>query len=270
MAGSSDFCNIEWAGEPCRIEYSWVGHSVGTRPLMVFLHEGLGSHAMWRDFPDTLCKELGWQGLVYSRPGYGRSTPRRKEVRWTSNFLERQAVEVLPSLLNTLGVSEACRDIWLFGHSDGGSIALLHAAAFPAKVAGVIVLAPHIMVEQMTVESIQKAREAFLSTNLRSRLARYHDDPDSAFWGWNDVWLSPDFRTWNIQAELTTIRCPVLAMQGVRDEYGSMEQIRGIQKAVPAAQLLEIESCGHSAHKDCPEHVIAKVKEFTARSALRS
>jgi pimeloyl-ACP methyl ester carboxylesterase len=246
------------AGKALRIEYEWVGPADNGAPVMVFLHEGLGSVAMWRDFPARLCEAAGVRGLVYSRPGYGRSTPRPEGERWLPDFMHRQAREVLPVLLRELGVQRP----WLFGHSDGGSIALLHAAAFPEAVRGAVVLAPHILVEEISVTSIAKAREAYLQTDLKQRLGRYHDDPDSAFWGWNDVWLSPAFRSWSIEEEIRTIRCPLLAMQGLDDEYGTLEQVRGIARRVPQTQLLEIPRCGHSPHKDQPEVVIEEVKRF--------
>ena len=168
-----------------------------------------------------------------------------------------QAREVLPALLAALGVTTRYR---LFGHSDGGTIALLHAAAFPDRVEGAIVLAPHIFVEDVSIRSIEQARGTYLHTDLRQRLARYHDDPDSAFWGWNDIWLDPAFRGWNIERELEAIRCPLLAIQGVDDEYGTLEQIRGIARRVPGTQLLELPRCGHSPHKDQPEAVIEAVR----------
>jgi pimeloyl-ACP methyl ester carboxylesterase len=250
------FATLEADGAPLRIEYQWVGGADG--PVMVFLHEGLGSVAMWRDFPGRLCDAAGLRGLVYSRPGYGRSTPRPPHEKWGPDFMHRQAREVLPALLRELGVDRP----WLFGHSDGGSIALLHAAAFPQALRGAVVLAPHILVEDISVASITKAREAYQQTDLPQRLARYHDDADSAFFGWNDVWLSPAFRHWNITEELRAIRCPVLAVQGLDDEYGTLEQIRGIARVVPHAQLLEIPQCGHSPHKDQPEAVIEAVARF--------
>ena len=244
---------LDWAGRPVRIEYQWVGSSERTAPVIVFLHEGLGSVAMWRDFPARLCAAAGARGLVYSRPGYGRSTPRPPGEQWPPDFMHRQARELLPALLHRLEV----RQPWLFGHSDGGSIALLYAAAFPQALQGAIVLAPHILVEEVSVASIAQAREAYRTTDLRARLARYHDDPDSAFWGWNDIWLAPAFRDWTIEAELAAIRCPLLAVQGVDDEYGTLEQIRGIARRVPQTQLLELPDCGHSPHKDQPDAVIA-------------
>jgi pimeloyl-ACP methyl ester carboxylesterase len=253
---------LDWAGRPVRIEYQWVGRAERTAPVIVFLHEGLGSVAMWRDFPAQLCEAAGARGLVYSRPGYGRSTPRTADEAWQPDFMHRQAREVLPALLRALDVERP----WLFGHSDGGSIALLYAAAFPDALQGAIVLAPHILVEEISVTSIAQAREAYRSTDLRARLARYHDDPDSAFWGWNDIWLAPAFRDWSIEGELAAIRCPLLAVQGLDDEYGTLEQVRGIARRVPQTQLLELPDCGHSPHKDQPEAVIAAVTAFLQRA----
>jgi pimeloyl-ACP methyl ester carboxylesterase len=252
------FASLTTGGAPLRIEYEWAGAAAEGAPVMVFLHEGLGSVAMWRDFPARLCDAAGVRGLVYSRPGYGRSSPRTEAEKWGPDFMHRQARDVLPALLRELGVARP----WLFGHSDGGSIALLYAAAFPEALRGAIVLAPHILVEDISVTSIAKARETYLGTDLRQRLGRYHDDADSAFWGWNDVWLSPAFRDWSIEEEIAAIRCPLLAIQGLDDEYGTLEQIRGIARRVPQAQLLEIPNCGHSPHKDQPEVVIEAVKRF--------
>lgn len=265
---ASQFVQLAPAGGPAvRIEYQWVGAEAPAAPLVVFLHEGLGSVAMWRDFPARLCQAVGARGLVYSRPGYGRSTPRPADEHWGPDFMHRQAHQVLPALLRALGVAAQRQRPWLFGHSDGGSIALLHAAAFPDAVRGAIVLAPHILVEDVSVRSIQQAREAYLATDLRQRLGRYHDDVESAFWGWNDIWLAPAFRDWAIADEIAAIRCPLLAIQGQDDEYGTLEQIRGIARRVPQTQLLELPRCGHSPHKDQPEAVIEAVKAFVIRGS---
>ena len=212
-------------------------------------------------FPRALCDALGVRGLVYSRPGYGRSTPRPPDERWGLDFMHRQATEVLPALLRALGIEER---IWLFGHSDGGSIALLHAARFPDAVAGLVVEAPHILVEECGLVSIRKAREAYVAGELKPRLARYHDDVDSAFFGWSDIWLDPAFPGWTIEDELGAIRCPVLAVQGLDDEYGTLEQIRGIVRRAPQTQLLEIADCGHSPHREQPELLLRAVQEFVA------
>lgn len=258
---------INWHNQTVHIEATWVGNAQPDAPLMVFLHEGLGSVSMWRGFPQQLCTALGWRGLVYSRPGYGSSTPRPAHEQWGPDFLHRQAREVLPALLAALGVDATRQPIWLLGHSDGGSAALLFAAHHPEQVAGVVVLAPHILVEDVSVSSIELARQAYIQTDLRQKLARHHDNPDSAFWGWNRVWLSPAFRDWNITAELATITAPVLAMQGLNDEYGSLEQIRGIARVLPATQLLELPGCGHSPHRDQPAAVVAAVLSFVHTQA---
>jgi pimeloyl-ACP methyl ester carboxylesterase len=250
------------AGAPVQVEYAWVGVANASAPLIVFLHEGLGSVAMWKDFPARLCARAGCRGLVYSRPGYGRSTPRQRHEAWAPDFMHRQAHEALPRLLDALGVDVATKPPWLFGHSDGGSIALLYAARFPGRVAGAVVLAPHILVEDVSVRSIALARTAYVEGNLKTRLANYHDDPESAFWGWNDAWLNPAFREWSIEAELGSIRCPLLAIQGVNDEYGSMEQIRGIARRHPDTALIELADCGHSPHRDQPEAVMIAVSKF--------
>ncbi|HEX7440846.1 MAG TPA: alpha/beta hydrolase [Caldimonas sp.] len=247
---------IDWRGRPLDLECEWVGAATSRIPVVVFLHEGLGSVAMWKDFPERFCSAHGLRGLVFSRHGYGRSTPRPADEEWPPDFMERQAREVLPALFAHLHVERP----WLFGHSDGASIALLHAAQFP--VSGVVAVAPHIFVEDLSIASIEAAREAYATTDLRERLARYHADPDSAFRGWNDAWLNPAFRTWNIEAELDRITCPVLAVQGEDDEYGTLEQIRGIARRLPKTRLLVLPKCGHSPHRDRPELLCREAGRF--------
>jgi pimeloyl-ACP methyl ester carboxylesterase len=251
------FIDIEWAGRPVRIEHAWVGEPGA--PLVVFLHEGLGSLALWKDFPQQLCQAAGLRGLVYSRPGYGRSTPRAPDETWGVDFMHRQAFEVLPALLRAIGVGEPYT---LFGHSDGGSIALLHAARFADQVSRCVVLAPHIFVEDLSVTSIEKARIAYEQGDLKKGLAKYHDSPDSAFYGWNGIWLNPAFRRWRIGTAVQALRCPVLAVQGLDDEYGTLEQIRGIQRLYPPTQLLELPACGHSPHRDQPAALTEAVATF--------
>jgi pimeloyl-ACP methyl ester carboxylesterase len=258
-AGASAFVDVAWRGRTVRIEHQWLSPERSGRPLVVFLHEGLGSVSMWRDFPQRLTDTLQCRGLMYSRPGYGRSTPRPREERWTPDFMHRQAHELLTALFTALGIDTAADKPWLLGHSDGGSIALLHAARFPQRVKGLIVLAPHILVEDVSITSITAARTAYETTDLRQRLARHHDDPDSAFWGWNHIWLDPAFRDWSIEGEIGAIDCPLLAIQGLDDEYGTLEQVRGIARRVPQTRLLELPNCGHSPHRDQPEAVVAAV-----------
>jgi len=176
--------------------------------------------------------------------------------------MHRQAYEVLPALLDALGVQ---RPVWLLGHSDGGSIALLHAARYPQRVAGLVLMAPHIFVEDISIRGIERARSEYKNGNLRAGLAKYHDAPDSPFWGWNDIWLSPSFRQWNITDEVRGIRCPILAIQGLDDAYGTLAQIRGIAECVQAATLLELPHCGHSPHRDQADAVIAAARHFLTK-----
>ncbi len=252
------FAHFDWAGRPVRVEYEWVGADEGA--VIVFLHEGLGSLSMWRDFPARLAATLGMRGLVYSRPGYGKSTPRGPGERWDVDFMHRQAREVLPKVLEATGAGG--EPIWIYGHSDGGSIGLLHAAMFPERVAGLVAAAPHVFVEEFSIASIEQARTAYLETDLRAKLARHHEDVDSAFWGWNDIWLHEPFRAWNIESELAAIRAPVLAIQGVGDEYGTMEQVHRIARCLPRAEFLELARCGHSPHRDQPDAVIEATVRF--------
>jgi pimeloyl-ACP methyl ester carboxylesterase len=228
---------------------------------LVFLHEGLGSVAGWRGFPRALCDRLQLPGLVYSRRGYGRSSPLGEARR--TDYLHREAWDVLPALLAHAGIERPL----LVGHSDGGSIALLYAARFdPLAIA---VMAPHVFVEDVTIDGIVEARAAWEQGRLREPLARMHADPDGAFFGWNDGWLNPAFRQWNIEAELPAIRCPVLAIQGTDDQYGTMEQLDRIARGVPTARLLKLEHCGHSPQRDQPDQVIAAIVELYATTVAQ-
>jgi pimeloyl-ACP methyl ester carboxylesterase len=261
-AARIEFADLAWRGRAVRVEYRWIAGAERQRPLIVFLHEGLGSVAMWRDFPDRLCAAAQARGLVWSRPGYGRSTPREAAECWEPDFMHRQAHEVMPALFGVLGMDTADDRPWLFGHSDGGSIALLHAAHFTGRLAGLVVMAPHIRVEPVSLASIERTRTAYREADLKARLARYHDDPDSAFWGWNEAWLNPSFKAWSIEDQIGTIDCPLLAVQGLGDEYGTLEQIRGIARRVPQTRLLELPDCGHSPHRDQPEQLIGETVSF--------
>lgn len=252
-----DPLHIDVAGRVLEIECAWVGVADSPHPVVVFLHEGLGSVSMWRDFPQAFCEANGLRGFVYSRPGYGRSTPRPRDEHWAPDFMHVQAHEVLTRVLAAAGIERP----WLLGHSDGGSIALLAAARM--DLPGIVVMAPHCFVEDVSVTSIAAARDAYETTDLRQRLAKHHADVDSAFRGWNDAWLSPAFRDWNIEAELATIRCPILAVQGIDDEYGTLRQIEAIRDALPGqTRLLAIPECGHSPHRDQPAAVIREAGAF--------
>lgn len=251
-------------GRSFDVEYAWMGAHDERAPVMVFLHEGLGSLSMWKGFPEALCAATGTRGLAYSRPGYGRSTPRDAGEKWPVDFMHFQAFSVLPAFLTALRVPPRP---WLFGHSDGGSIALLYASAFPDAAAGVIAVAPHLFVEDVSVRNIEAARVAYEAHDLRPRLARYHDDPDSAFFGWNDIWLDPAFRDWNIEDEVAAIRCPLLAVQGYDDEFGTMAQIDRLAARVPRTRLLKLADCGHSPHRDQPARLVEAVAAFVKDSA---
>jgi pimeloyl-ACP methyl ester carboxylesterase len=257
------FIDIPWRDRTIQLELDWVGDAQSPHPPVVFLHEGLGSVALWKDFPARCCRANGLRGLVYSRYGYGRSTPRPLDEPLTPDFMHYEADAVLPALLDRLGIHRP----WLFGHSDGASIALLHAARHGAQLSGVVVAAPHIMVEDIGLASVREAREAWLHGPLRARLAQYHQDVDSAFRGWNDIWLDPAFRDWDIRAEVANIAVPLLAIQGEGDEYGTLEQVRGIQRLAPHAQLLILPDCGHSPHRDQAARIIAEAGRFILRQA---
>jgi pimeloyl-ACP methyl ester carboxylesterase len=258
-----EFVDIDWAGRPVRIEHRWLRRSDRLRPLIVFLHEGLGSVSMWRDFPARLCDALGCRGLVYSRPGYGRSTPRAAEEAWGLDFMHRQAHEVLP----------ACCMRWASQANRPGCSATATAARSRCCMRRAMPRWPARWCWRRTSGSRTcrwpASRRRARPTAHRPAPAPdapYHDDPDSAFHGWNDIWLHPPFRHWSIEDEIGTITCPLLAVQGLDDEYGTLEQIRGIARRVPQTQLLELPACGHSPHKDQPEAVIDAARALLARA----
>ncbi len=242
-----------------RLEYESIDAGGSGRPTLVLLHEGLGSVAMWRDFPHRLAHAAAARVVVYSRHGYGHSDPLAapRSVR----YMHDEAQIVLPELLDALAI---VRPI-LVGHSDGGSIALIHAGGVRGDVAAVAAMAPHVHVEDVATASIAKAREAFGRTRMRARLARFHRDVDGAFRGWNDIWLADDFRAWNIEACLPRIACPVLAIQGEDDEYGTMDQLDRIARSAPDVRQLRLADCRHSPHRDQPQAVLDALARFVDR-----
>jgi pimeloyl-ACP methyl ester carboxylesterase len=246
-----------------RLEYERVP-GAGLAPTIVMLHEGLGSISMWRDFPRQVAEATGHKVLVYSRQGYGRSSPLEgpRPVR----FMHDEALLVLPEILDTLDVRRPI----LLGHSDGGSIALIHAGGSGREVSGLVLLAPHVMVEDISVASIAAARVAYAQADFRARLGRHHDDVDGAFRGWNDVWLRPEFGRWTIEEYLPRITCPVLAIQGEDDEYGTMEQVDRIARTVPGSQVLKLPGCGHSPHRDRADQVLEAIRGFVASTPRRT
>ena len=259
---------MDWrTGQPLRLsaggaslEARCFGPSPETAPTLVLLHEGLGSAGLWRDFPDRLAQATGWGTFAFSRQGYGASGP--CALPRPLDYMEREATRALPLVLDAIGLRRGV----LLGHSDGASIAALHAGTVPDhRVRGLVLLAPHVFVEAVSLRSIAAAREAYDRGELRARLARHHADPDAAFRGWCDAWLDPGFRAWDIRAALDYIRVPVLAIQGAEDEYGTPAQLAALA-AVPApveAHLLP--GCRHAPHLDRPDETIALVADFIAR-----
>ena len=228
-------------------------------PTLVFLHEGLGSVSMWRDFPQEAARATGCAAVVYSRYGNGQSDALR-EPR-AVDYMHVEALQTLPALLEELGVEEPI----LVGHSDGGSIALIYAAAHD-EVRGAVVMAPHVFVEDLSVESIARAKTAFETTDFPQRLGRHHADAEKTFRGWNDIWLHPDFRRWNIEDVLPRVHCPVLAIQGFDDPYGTMAQLEAIARQVGGPiELLRLAECRHSPHRDQPGVVLEAISRFVAR-----
>lgn len=243
-----------------RLEYRDYPASRDGQPTLLLLHEGLGSVAMWRHFPEKLAAATGCRVIVWSRAGYGGSQP-YAEARG-KRYMHREGEIMLPALLAELEVERPL----LVGHSDGGSIALIFAGAFPEVPVGIAVMAPHEFVEEETLAGIRAARTVWRDTDWPQKLARYHHDAPRVFSDWNDTWLSDEFRDWNIEAYLPKIRCPVLAIQGEDDEYATMRQIEVIAEQVAGAQLLKLADCGHSPQRDQESKILDALAAFAARA----
>jgi|SRR5688572_12161711 len=238
------------------LEVRWIE---GSEPTLVFLHEGLGSIGQWRDFPERVARATGCRALVYDRYGYGNSDV-LQEAKVGRKFMHDGALRELPELLKTLKIENPV----LIGHSDGASIALIHAGVHPVR--GMAVMAPHVFIEEICISSIRKAAKQFETTDLPERLGKYHRDARKTFHLWADAWLDPAFREWNIAAYLPRIKCPVLAIQGEDDEYGTMAQLDAIARQVSGpCELLKLRDCGHSPHRDQPEKVLHAVSGFIKR-----
>jgi pimeloyl-ACP methyl ester carboxylesterase len=244
------------------LEYLWIGEgSAGAGfPTLVFLHEGLGSIAQWREFPAQVAKATGCRALVYDRYGYGNSDILAGD-RAGMDFMHREALESLPEMLARLGIGNPI----LVGHSDGASIALIHAGA-GHPVRGIAAMAPHVFVEEHGLTSIRSLKNEFETTYLPERLDRYHRDARKSFYLWNDAWLEPAFKDWNLEEYLPRIRCPLLAIQGADDEYGSMAQLDALGKQVGGScELLKLSGCGHAPYRDQPEKVLHAVAGFIGK-----
>jgi pimeloyl-ACP methyl ester carboxylesterase len=242
-----------------RLEAYWHGRRGGRAPVLVFLHEGLGCAAMWRDFPARLSAATGCPALVYSRRGYGASDP--CDLPRPIDFMHIEAMQDLPALLTAAGVKAHI----LVGHSDGASIALIYAGHRPRPgLRGVITEAAHVFCETVTLDSIRDARRRYVDGDLRRRLRRYHGpNTDNAFWGWNRVWLDPTFTSWNIEPGLPAIGVPVLVLQGDRDPYGSLRQVSAIADQVGSRARVQIlTDCGHSPHREHPDRCLAVMADF--------
>ncbi|OAN52245.1 alpha/beta hydrolase [Paramagnetospirillum marisnigri] len=241
------------------LEYKWLHPRVAGRPSLVLLHEGLGCVAIWKGFPEKLAEATGCGIFVYSRRGYGKSSP--VPLPRPLTYMHHEGLDVLPRLLETLDLGP----VVLVGHSDGASISLIHAGGTPAPtVLGVVAMAPHVMNEEVCVASIRLAKTAYESGDLRARLiGLHHDNVDCAFWGWNGAWLDPDFMAWNLEEFLPGIRVPVMVIQGRDDEYGSAVQYDSIQaKCGGSVEVVLLDKCRHSPHKDQPDTTLAAIARF--------
>ena len=249
----------------CRLEVRQIAGSQHLAPL-IFLHEGLGSVSLWTqrgvDWPQALCQATGRAGVVFSRRGYGQSEPvaaGRNQLQ--PDYMHHEAWVMLPALLQQLKIQNPV----LIGHSDGATIALLYASRLP--VAGCVAMAPHVLVEDIALEAIAAAKLAFEATDttsggLRGRLTKHHADVDGAFWQWNDVWLSEGFRSFDIRVDCSRITAPLLLIQGLEDEYGTLLQLNEIARAAPHARQLRLANCGHSTQRDQPGKTIAAISDF--------
>ena len=232
-------------------------------PTIVMLHEGLGSIAHWKDFPCLLAEATGAGIFVYSRYGHGGSDA-LQEPRPVS-YMHHEAQVVLPEILQKAGIERPL----LLGHSDGASIAIIYAGTFPDSPAGLILEAPHVFVEEITVSSIAQARVQYQNTDLPQRLGRYHENVDSLFWGWNNIWLDPRFRNWNIDSFLDRVSCPVLVVQGRQDEYGTVHQMEAIERRIAGAAAVLLDGCKHAPHRDRSEATLSAICQFIGSLAAR-
>jgi pimeloyl-ACP methyl ester carboxylesterase len=233
---------------------------VGTQATLVLLHEGLGSVALWKDFPARLVERTGCPGIIYSRYGYGRSDPMQGPRG--VDYMHREALETLPELLAKLAI----RNPILIGHSDGASIAAIYAGAHAGPLIGAVLMAPHVFVEDITVASIAQAKARFETTDLATRLARYHQNPAATFLGWSDIWLHPAFRSWNIEEYLHSIVVPLLLLQGTDDQYGTRAQLDAIVRQTDSPiEAIMLERCAHSPHVDQADATLEAIARFVEK-----
>jgi pimeloyl-ACP methyl ester carboxylesterase len=239
-----------------RIDTAMLSGDESLAPI-VMLHEGLGSVGLWRDFPTALNRLTGRRVIAFSRFGHGHSE-RAPWPRDVTGFHHREALEMLPQLLAALGLSQPL----LVGHSDGASIALVHASQHP--VSGLALLAPHVFVEDAGLDAIRATRRSYEVEDLRERMLKHHDDPDAAFWGWCDMWLDPAFRSWDLGADVRRVTAPLLLIQGSEDPYGTLEHVDRIAAGTRGPVTRVVLSGGHSPHLEHPEAVVGAVAEFAS------
>lgn len=240
------------------LEYRWWGPGPDEAPTLVMLHEGLGCVGLWRDVPARLAEASGFGVMAYSRAGYGASDPAPQPR--PLDYMTREALDVLPQVLAGLGIASPV----LVGHSDGATIAAIYAAAHPVRA--VVLMAPHFFTEPAGLAEIARAREAFEAGDLRARLARYHADPDCAFRGWNDAWLDPGFRNWDVTDAVEGISAPILAIQGADDPYGTLAQVEVIKRRARApVEVRVMPGCGHAPHLERAEDTLSAITGFLAR-----
>ncbi len=241
-----------------RLEYAWLGPDPDEAPTLVFLHEGLGSLATWKDFPNEIVAATGCGAFLYSRWGYGRSDPRIG--RCSEYYLHDEALTVLPEVLSQMEIQQPI----LIGHSDGASLALIYAGANSNDIRGLALEAPHVFIEDITIAGIKRAGQLYKSTDLGQRLVRLHgDQADAVFQNWYNTWLGRDFRPWNIEAFLPAIRCPLLIIQGDDDEYGTIKQVDAIRTQVSGSvEVKMLPDCRHTPHRDQPQATSLAMIEF--------
>lgn len=243
-----------------RLECAWISRrEKETSPTLVFLHEGLGCVALWRQFPKDLSEALGLPGFVFSRQGYGASDP--IPLPRPVEFMHHEGLKVLPKVLDAAGIEQAI----LIGHSDGGSISIINAGGVQdPRIKAIVLLAAHVFNEDVTVASIEEAKTAYETTDLRQKLGKYHgDNVDCAFWGWNRVWLNPDFKAWNIEEYLPNVQVPALVIQGEDDQYGTAAQVKAIEAGLAVGTRVEmLADCGHSPHLEQADQTLSLAKTF--------
>jgi pimeloyl-ACP methyl ester carboxylesterase len=255
MPSPDAFEHVTVAGQ--RLEYYWTRPPAAGETALIFLHEGLGSAALWRDFPAAVANATGYPALVYSRYGYGGSDV--LSGKRGVDYMHHEALDVLPALRAALDIETPI----LVGHSDGASIALIHAGAGEWPVRALTLEAAHVFVEDISVAGIAAARVAYETTDLPQKLARHHADANKTFFGWNDIWLDPAFRSWNIEGSLSAIACPALVIQGEDDEYGTLAQVAAIGDQVSGPiETRVLAACGHSPHRDQREQTLDAIARF--------